>query len=328
MKERVLITGASGFVGYHLILEALKNDLEVFAAVRKTSRTDHLTNLAIHYTNPDFGNIETLTQEIRANQYTYIIHAAGALRARTLEEYNQINGDYTFNLATAAAAAGTVKKFVFISSLAAIGPLNQLEGQITEQTPPHPITAYGRSKLLAEERLKTVQGLNYTVLRPTAVYGPRDKDIFIFLKQVAKGIEPYIGKAAQKLSFIYVSDLAAATVLALYKGDGGTFNIGDQNVCYDRYQLGTLTKDILGVKTLKFHIPVNFVKLIAVIAEKVSSLRRKAPVLNTEKLNELKAVNWSCSIELAKTQLGFHPRYDLRSGLTEAFSWYKANKWL
>jgi len=92
--------------------------------------------------------------------------------------------------------------------------------------------------------------------------------------------------------------------------------------------LAELTKSILKVKTVKFHIPVNFVKMIAFIAEKVGSLSNKAPVINLEKLNELKAVNWSCTIEQAKNDLGFDPQYDLRAGLTESFSWYKANNWL
>src|SRR5476651_1710051 len=155
MKERVLITGASGFVGYHLIVAALKDNLEVFAALRKSSKTDHLKHLDIQYTYPDFGDIESLKKELQEKQYQYIIHAAGTLRARTPAEYNYINAEYTYNLAYSASVTG-VKRFVFISSLAAVGPLNQLDGIITEETTPNPITAYGRSKLFAEDQLKTI----------------------------------------------------------------------------------------------------------------------------------------------------------------------------
>jgi len=328
MKERVLITGASGFVGYHLILAALQNNLEVFAAVRKSSKIDHLKHLDIQYTYPEFDNLEALKKDLLEKQYHYIIHAAGSLRARSGTEYNLINAEYTYNLAYAASVSGSAfRKFVFISSLAAVGPLDTLDGIITEDTRPNPITAYGRSKLFAEAKLKTISNLNYTILRPTAVYGPRDKDIFIFLKQVAKGIEPYIGNIEQKLSFIYVTDLAMAATKALHAPNNKTYNLADGNY-YSRYELAVLTKSILNVKTVKFHIPVNFVKMIAFIAEKVGSLSNKAPVLNIEKLNELKAVNWSCAIEQAKKDFGFNPQYDLRAGLTEAFSWYKANKWL
>ena len=328
MKERLLITGASGFVGYHLIIEALQHNFEVYAAIRKSSRIDHLKWLNVNFVYLDFDNLDSLVQELKEKQYHYIIHAAGTLRALTPAEYNRINADYTYNLAHAATITGQVfKKFIFISSLAAVGPLNILDGIITEHTIPNPITAYGRSKLQAEHRLQSFADLNYTILRPTAVYGPRDKDIFIFLKQVAKGIEPYIGHIDQKLSFIYVSDLAKAAINALNCGSKKPYILSDGNF-YNRYQLANITKSILGVKTVKFHIPVKFVKMVAIVAEKVSYLSNRAPVINPEKLDELKAVNWSCAIDPAINDLFYRPLFNLQGGLTEAFAWYKANRWL
>ena len=328
MKEKVLITGASGFVGYHLIIEALQNNLEVYATVRKNSRIDHLKGFDIHYINLDYENLQSLKETLQENQFDYIIHAAGITRAISEQEYDRVNATYTANLANAAAETGDkLKKFVLISSLAGVGPLPSLTGIITEETRPSPITAYGRSKLLAERKLKAVKNLNYTILRPTAVYGPRDTGIFIFFKQVSNRIEAYIGKGQQKLSFIYVADLAKASILALKNGSMQTFNLSDGNF-YDKHELGKLSKDILNVKTMKFHLLVNFVKLIAGISEKVSSLRNKAPILNIEKLNELTAVNWSCSIELAKHDLKFYPQYTLKDGLQQTLKWYKDNKWL
>jgi UDP-glucose 4-epimerase len=328
MKQRVLITGASGFVGFHLIEEALKNNLEVYAAVRKSSKIDHLKSLDIKYTYPDFTDITSLKKEINENKYDYIIHAAGVTKAKSQKEYNQINAAYTNNLAKAVLESDIkLKKFVLISSLAAVGPLNSLQGVITEQTPPAPVTAYGKSKLLAEENLKTFSSLNYNILRPTGVYGPRDKDIFIFFKQVSRGLEPYIGNIQQNLSFIYVTDVAKAAIKSLHAGNKKTYNLSDGNF-YDRYELGNVTKKVLNLKTIKFHLPVIFVKLIAIIAEKYSSLNNKASVLNVEKLNELMAVNWNCDIGQAKADLGFYPEHNLTSGVTETLKWYKAHKWL
>ncbi|MCR8556218.1 NAD(P)-dependent oxidoreductase [Mucilaginibacter sp. BJC16-A38] len=328
MKQRVLITGASGFVGYHLIEEALKNNLEVFAAVRKSSKIDHLKGLDINYTYPDFTSLQALKENMIENKYDYVIHAAGVTRARSVEEYNTINADYTYNLALAAVESNiSLKKFVLVSSLAAIGPLNDLNGIITGNTTPNPVTAYGRSKLLAEEKLKSIDGLNYTILRPTGVYGPRDKDIFIFFKQVSKRFEPYIGNIEQNLSLIYVTDLAKVAIKALYVGNKLAYNLSDGNF-YSRYELGNITKQVLKLKTFKIHLPVNFVKLIANIAEKISSLRNQAAVLNVEKLNELMAINWNCDITPAKVDLGFDPVYDLKAGVNETLKWYKANKWL
>jgi nucleoside-diphosphate-sugar epimerase len=328
MKERVLITGASGFVGYHLIEEALQNNLEVFIAIRKSSKIDHLKNFDIQYIYPEFNNQEALKTLLAEIKPDYIIHAAGVTSARSEGEYNRINATYTYNLASAAKeACPALKKFVLVGSLAAVGPLDTLNGLITEATIPKPVTAYGRSKLLAEQKLKTIKGLNYTILRPTAVYGPRDTGIFIFFKQVVKGIEPYIGNKQQKLSFIYVKDLAKASIKALYAGNNQTFNLSDGNF-YSRYELGNITKDELKLKPLKFHLPVNFVKIIAAVSEKLSSLRNKAAILNIEKLNELMATNWHCDIEAAKSDLGFYPSYNLQAGVAETLKWYKAHKWL
>jgi UDP-glucose 4-epimerase len=328
MKERVLITGASGFVGFHLIAEAIKNNLDVYAAVRKSSKTDHLKDFNIQYVYPDFNDVSSLKEELIDKQYHYIIHAAGITKARSQKEYELVNAGYTHNLALAITESGVkIKKFVLVSSLAALGPLNSLDGFITEQTPPRPVTAYGKSKLLAEDKLKAFSSINYTILRPTGVYGPRDRDIFIFFKQLTKGIEPYIGNIEQKFSFIYAADLAKAAVNALYAGNQKTYNLCDGNI-YDRYELGNITKQVLALKTMKFHLPVNFVKLIASISQKYGSLNNRASALNVEKLNELMAVNWSCDIELAKADLGFYPEYDLEKGVGETLKWYKANKWL
>ena len=328
MREKVLITGASGFVGYHLIKEALKNDLEVFAAVRKSSNISHLKEFDIQYTDLNYNDPGSLKKDIEEKKYDYIIHAAGVTRARTIQDYNTINAQYTFNLAKAAVESGVdVKKFVLVGSLAAVGPLNNVEDIIDEKTAPNPVTAYGASKLLAEQKLKTVSGLNYTILRPTAVYGPRDTGIFIFFKQLSKRIEGYIGRSQQRLSFIYVSDLATACIKALTGGKQQAYNLSDGE-SYTKYDLGTEARKTLTGKTFKFHISVNFMKLVATLAEKVSNLKGEAPILNREKLNELTAVNWICSIEQAKKDMGFEPQYNLNKGVTETINWYKQNNWL
>ncbi|WP_342645528.1 NAD-dependent epimerase/dehydratase family protein [Mucilaginibacter sp. CSA2-8R] len=327
MSERVLITGASGFVGYHLIEAALKNGLEVFAAVRKSSKTDHLKNLNIQYAYSNFNSIEALKAEIEQNQYDYIIHAAGVTKANSAADYDAINTDYTVNLAKAAVASGRIKKFVFVSSLAAIGPLTTVDGILNEDNPQLPVTAYGHSKKRAEEELKKITSLNYVILRPTAVYGPRDKDILIVLKQFAGRFEPYIGKIDQYLSFIYVKDLAQACILALTKGHQTAYLISDGKR-YDRYELANITKRLLNVSTLKIHLPVGLVRVIAGLAESVSRITKKPSALNVEKLNELTAVNWICSIDKAQRELGFEPQYDLSRGLEETLKWYKEHKWL
>ncbi|TKC09512.1 NAD-dependent epimerase/dehydratase family protein [Pedobacter frigoris] len=329
MSKKVLITGATGFVGYHLIEKALAAGLEVFAAVRKSSDVSHLKEFNISYVDLDYSSVETLKTQLEANQYNYIIHAAGITKAKTAEEYNKVNAGYTKNLALAAVEATIqLDKFVFVSSLAALGPLKDLNGVIEDDSEGHPVTSYGLSKLLAEQYLKEIEGLPLVVIRPTAVYGPREKDIFILFKSINQGLEPYIGSFKQQLTFIYVKDLADVIISALNsKVTGRYYNVTDGHV-YDRYSLGKFARKALNKKTLKFHLPIFIVSAMASIMDVIYTNSRETPTLNREKMAELTAVNWACNIEHAIRDLDYRPAFDLESGLNDTMVWYKAVKWL
>ena len=325
MKSKLLITGASGFIGYHLILAALEKGFEVHAAVRRDSNIKHLEGLDIQLAYLDYHSEHALQKKIEEKDWQYIIHAAGITKASSQEEYDEVNASYTYNLASAAEKAG-IRKMVFVSSLAALGPQKKHTGElITEQKHPEPVTAYGRSKLLAEERLKALHDLPLTILRPTAVYGPRERDLFIMMRTIKGGLEPYIGRAPQNFSFLHVTDLAGAAVNALLLKTTGDYNLSDGAI-YDRYELASITKKILNRRTLKMHIPVPLVRIIAGTLEKVAT--NKVPALNRDKLAELMAPGWQLSIEKASKELGFRPEYNLERGLSNTIQWYQANKWL
>lgn len=329
MKKRVLITGGSGFVGYHLIEAAISSGLEVSVAVRSSSSVAHLSIFDIKFVYPDFSSTESLIPLLEQGRYNYIVHASGITKAKSAEEYNKINAEYSNNLALAAVKADIpLEKFVFVSSLAAIGPLENLDGIIQDNTPARPVTLYGSSKMLAEQYLARITNLPLVIIRPTAVYGPREKDIFILLKSIYKGIEPHIGKFSQKLSFIYVKDLANVIVDSLSSAvTNAAYNVSD-GYQYDRYALAEGVKKAMHKKTFKFHIPVFFVSFLATVMEKIYSNRDASPTLNKEKMNELTALNWICSIEHARKDLSFKPAYNLNQGLEETVRWYKQNNWL
>lgn len=329
MKGRVLITGASGFVGYHLVKEALELGLEVSAGIRPASNISHLKDLPVDFIHLNFEDIYGLCAILRKKNFDYVIHGAGLTKARTLEEYTRVNSDYTLNLACAVIESGiSLKRFVFISSLAALGPVYE-GGSITEKTQPAPVTAYGKSKLRAEEYLRNFSSLPLTIIRPTAVYGPREKDIFIMIRTIARGLELYLGRDKQDLSFIYVKDLAAAALKALEREDPGhaVYNIAD-GIKYDKYALANTIKSILKKKTFRFHLPLSWVRIITSALESAYRYSKNPPTLNKEKLNELCAPSWSCNIDLLKSELKFSPQYDLQKGLEESLKWYKENKWL
>ncbi|XZF15151.1 NAD-dependent epimerase/dehydratase family protein [Chitinophagaceae bacterium MMS25-I14] len=328
MKGKVLVTGASGFIGYHLVEALVKVGYEVTAAIRPSSATDHLEDFNLKYVYLDFTSAEEIRQHLDEKQYEYIIHTAGITKASGETVYNEVNAIYTQNLAIAASVAQIpLKKFVFISSLAALGPRYYEDPTpIREVSLPNPVTAYGKSKLLAEQYLKNIE-LPIIILRPTGVYGPRERDFLVMFKTLAKGFEPYIGRKKQLLSFVYAKDLVQSILLAMHSDvTGRTYNVSDGQV-YDRYELANLTKKILGRRTFKIHIPLPVVKLIASMNEAMAS-GGNTPVLNKEKLQELTAENWNCSIDSIVSELGYLPQYNLERGLTETLQWYQKNKWL
>lgn len=327
MKEKVLITGASGFLGFHLIEAALEKNLDVYAGIRKSSDIKHLSHLPISFINLDLSNLNNLTEIISKNQYDYIIHAAGITKAKTQIHYNVVNADYTYNLALAVKHSGiALKKFIFISSLAALGPLENIEGIINESTKPSPVTDYGRSKLLSETKLQQLP-MPLVILRPTAIYGPREKDLFLLFKFVKRGYEMYIGKVSQRLSFVYAKDMADVTINALDNPNNGSYNISDGN-SYNRYDFAKYLKLIMKKKTIKFYLPYSLVKLIGITLEKIGDLFNKTPVINEDKLNEITGRNWVCSIEKAKNELNFKPLFNLETGLVKTLQWYKKFNWL
>lgn len=327
MRGKLLITGGSGFVAYHIICRALEEGLEVYVSTRPSSATAHLKGLDIKYISLDFEDTGSIQEKLEKNRFDYIIHAAGSTRASSQQQYDLVNAVYTFNLAKAAIDAQIpLKKFVFVSSLAAVGPsqTNSIPGESMEMLP---VTAYGKSKLLAEQKLKDLPGLPLIIFRPTAVYGPREKDILLVFKTIRRGLEAYIGNKKQELSFVYVKDLAKLMISSLESEiSGKAYNISDGHV-YDKYALAQITKSIINKKTLKLHLPVGLVRVVAGILEAAGSFNRNTPALNREKIAELTA-SWPCNIKPVIADLDFNPAYDLRAGLKETLEWYQQNKWL
>ncbi|MBK5286760.1 MAG: NAD(P)-dependent oxidoreductase, partial [Bacteroidia bacterium] len=182
MKRKILITGGSGFIGSALVDEAVRKNYEVHAAVRATSSRVFLEDLGvtIHEINlADTASLEELFFNLKSGHgdFDYIIHNAGTTKAKTEEEFYTINYRYTKNLVTALAQSNFIpKKFIYMSSLAALGP-GVGEIPIQETDNPKPITAYGRSKLLSEQFITAQNEIPFLIIRPTAVYGPRDKEL-------------------------------------------------------------------------------------------------------------------------------------------------------
>ena len=330
-QPKLLITGASGFVGYHLVHAAKEAGYTIHATIRHSSQIDDIAHLVDKFVEVDFAHVEKLTQWLAEESYTYIIHAAALTKAKRESDMFSVNVDYTMHLLQAAFSIPNPPLRVHIlSSLAAIGPLLYNGGWIDESSDYQPVTVYGRSKMRMEQLVKEqFADKPIRIFRPTAVYGPKDKDIFILLQTLNKGLDAYIGRSPQTLSFIFVKDLANLLIqslgLPLTKLD--FYNVSDGKV-YDRYQLANIFKQITHKRMWRVHVPFTLVKQIARISEWLYRSSPKTPVLYAERLKEITAGSWACSITKAEEELHFEPRYNLEAGLTESLLWYKKHHWL
>jgi len=330
--KKILITGASGFVGSTLVERCLLHypDCEVYAGVRKTSSRTFLQDPKIRFFEMNFSDKEELTNKFRQEQFDFVIHNAGATKADKKEIFHRVNCTFTQNFVEALRTANAIpQKFVFMSSIAAYGPADENEnGYLMNEDTPSPITAYGESKLAAENYLTAQDDLPYLIFRPTAVYGPKEKDIYTFFTLLNKRLEPYIGFQKQQLTFVYVKDLCDVLLKAAFSEIvKRAYFVADEGV-YTAEDLGRIGKAVLNKKTIKLKVPTGLVRAIATVNERVMGIWGKMPPLNLEKVKELESLNWKCDIRPLKRDFDYQPVYDLEKGLKETLDWYRDNNWL
>lgn len=324
--KKILITGASGFVGGFLVEEAISRGVVVHSAVRPSSNTSVLDNLDTELIYFDFEDIDSMTEVLRRGAYDYIIHNAGLTKTKEQAAYNKVNDIYLRNLVTAIRKADlSLDKLLFVSSLAAYGPADhQPEGAVTNDSTPHPVTHYGSSKLSAELYLRAQEDIPWNIIRPTAVYGPREYDLLTVYQTIAKHLELYVGLSDQRLTFIYVRDLVRAMMDILLSDHEYTSYFITDTQTYTAQEMNAIIKQELGISnTLKLKLPISIVKIIAYISEKAAGLSGKYPALNIEKVNELKARDWNCDIKPLVRDISFYAEYDLKQGLAETIAWCK-----
>lgn len=341
-KETLLITGASGFIGSHIAEEALALGFDVWVAVRKTSSRGYLTDERLHFIELDMQHDETLLkqllhakQELGGCAWKYVVHAAGATKCLKREDFFEANTKCTRNLVNALSQVEMQpERFVFMSSLSVMGAIKekQIDGvypDMCETDTPQPNTAYAESKLMAEQELKE-SGLKWVILRPTGVYGPREKDYFLMAQSVARHSDFAVGFKKQDLTFVYVKDLVQAVFASLANeaAVGHTFLISDGRV-YDSTEFSDLIRKELGNPwMLRVRMPVCIMRIICMVCGTVARMLGKVFTLNMDKYHILVQRNWRCDILPACDILQYTPHYFLEDGVKETISWYKENKWL
>lgn len=325
---KVFITGATGFIGSHLTDELIKMNYQIKCLVRKTSNLQWLNNKPVELVYGTLFDNDVLTNAVKDADYVY--HIAGVTFAKKKEDYYKGNTEATKNLLNICYNTNSgIKKFVYVSSQTAVGPANS-KIPVDEDADYHPITTYGRSKMEAEKIVKTYfDKMNCTIVRPPAVYGPRDVAIYEYFKTMSRRLQPLIGFGDKLVSLIYGPDLVKGIILAgeLDKANSNIYFISSEKF-YSWKEVGDITSRLMNKKTLKIKIPHFIIYTVGAFAQFFSLFSSKPAILNLEKCKDLTQKYWICSAEKALNELGFKESIGLEKGIEETIKWYKDQRWI
>lgn len=347
----ILITGASGFIGSWLCEEGLARGYKVWAGVRATSSRKYLAHLpGLQWAELDLEHPDALRKQLALHReehggWDVVVHAAGVTKCRRTEEFDRGNYLCTRHLVEGLKAEGiTPKQLVYLSSLSVFGPVREKKqssaagGQpsiysyspILETDALQPNTAYGRSKLKAERYLQSAEaGVPVVIFRPTGVYGPRERDYFLMAKSIKGHIDFVPGLSRQKLTFVYVKDLARAIFLAVAQGvTGRAYFVSDGDVHESRDFSDLLCKELGNPWFVRVKCPLWLLKTVCYVVGWGAGLMGKASTLNADKYRIMKQRNWQCDIRPLVKELGYRPEYPLERGVKESIDWYRKEGWL
>lgn len=346
----ILVTGASGFIGSYIVQEGLSKGFEVWAGVRGTSSRAYLQDERIKFAQLDLSNpkillsqLQQYRQEMGGKGWDYVVHAAGATKCLNEKDFYRTNADGTRYLIDALRSADMVpKRFVFVSSLSIFGAIREepvrkpsaenpwIYSPILLTDTPKPNTAYGISKLKAEEYLIQQKDFPFTILRPTGVYGPREKDYFMMAKSIKQHIDFSVGYKPQEITFVYMMDV----VQAIYKciesptAEGKAYFLSDGEVYNSRRFSDLLQLHLGNPWVLHIKAPLWMLRIICWVSTRISHITGKMNALNDDKYHILSQRNWQCDIEPAEQDFGYLPQWKLEQGVESTIKWYNENGWL
>lgn len=332
--KRILITGASGFIGSFIVEEALRQGMETWAAVRSSSSRAYLNDQRINFIELDLSDEQRLTEQLKDHQFDYVVHAAGVTKCINKDDFRRVNTEGTRHLVDALRALRMpIERFVFLSSLSVMGAIREQQPytEIREDDTPQPNTVYGKSKLEAEETLKarSEEQFPYVILRPTGVYGPREKDYFIMAKSIKGHSDFAVGYKPQDITFVYVKDVVQAVFLALDHGKTGRAYFLSDGKVYRSATFSNLIRRELGNPWwIRITAPIWILRIVTAVGDIIGRLSGKAIALNNDKYHILRQRNWRCDIQPAIDELGYKPQYDLERGVRETIAWYKKEGWI
>lgn len=322
---RVLVTGGTGFIGYHLIKKLLEKNWKVKCLVRETSIIPEEYVGKIEFITGDLTSRESLSGI--ADNVDMIFHLAGMIKADNLDAYKKVNTGGTKNLLDSIPADSRDRKIVFVSSMAAVGPADSKK-PLSEDNMASPVSNYGRSKYLAEQAVSN-SNLKYAIVRPAAVYGPGDEETLSFFQLAAKHVNPRIGFKKRYLSMIHVSDLIDLILkAALAEKNQEIYHAADRNSGYSWQEIISTAAKNINSWTLPVYIPKIILKTAAFVSTMYARISGNTSIFNLDKYNEMKQQYWLISSQKAREQLNYRPKYDLHKGFAETANWYQDQGWL
>jgi nucleoside-diphosphate-sugar epimerase len=321
-----LVTGATGFVGSHAAALLASRGAKVSALVRATS--DRRTRAAFEG-EPRRGDLsDPASLEAALSGVDFVFHFAGATRARNEASFMETNAAGVARLVEAARkAAPDLKRFVYVSSLAAAGP-SGFGPPIRESDPPRPVSAYGRSKLEGERRLSDGAGpIPWTIVRPPIVYGPEDRDVLELFKAARRGFTPMVGTGDEPYSVVYVEDLVRGILDAALspRAVGRTYFVAEETTYRQREMLAHIAAAV-GKKPRVFAAPRILARLLAAGGSAMKPFLKRPPLLTLDKLPEVLAGGWTCSVEAAAADFGFRAEVPLPEGARRTAAWLREDE--
>ena len=342
---KILITGASGFIGSFIVEEALRRGFDTWAAMRRSSKKDFLTDKRINFIELDLSSEDQLVKQLQGHLFDYVVHAAGVTKCLNAKDFYSINTEGTKHLVGALRRLQMpLRRFVYISSLSVFGAIREQQPyqDIRDTDTPRPNTHYGRSKLLAElwldslnattpdsDAAATTEPFPYVILRPTGVYGPRERDYFLMAKSIKQHSDFAVGYRRQDITFVYVLDVVQAVFLALDRGSNGHKYFLSDGQVYQSSTFSTLIRRELGNPWwIRITAPIWVLRLVTFFGDRLAHVTGKITALNNDKYHILRQRNWRCDIQPAIRELGYRPQFTLEQGVPLTIRWYRDNGWL
>ena len=321
---KALVTGATGFVGSHLTEALRRRGDEVTVLARSAAKASNLSPLEVRVVPGDLHDAQALSRAVEGQDVIY--HVAGVIAARSEADFFRSNRDGTAQLAKAAEGGGR-PRFVLVSSMAAAGP-SRRGCPLVGTEPARPVTAYGRSKLAAEQVI-TGSRLPWSIVRPPMVYGPRDLEVLKVFRLARLGLAPVFGDGTQELSAIHGVDLAEAlTAVGTCPGAVSRTYYACHPRIFTSAEFVLAVAASMGRSVRLIRVPLGVGKVALRITELSARLARKATILTTDKANEFFEAAWTGDPAPLARDTGWNPTFDLTQGLAQTYAWYRSAGWL